>query len=349
MCGAIATRHLPLIAVTSLIVVQPRELLHTREVEARAQQFPAVCKDPHRQNPVGDGRRVVEHLDRGAADDVSGAGLTCRLRDVRRANRVDGEKCRLTEQDVERREGDVVVERMKPQPRAEGDLPSDRPQHVLERAALRVEAPAPDHPVARLQLLLRGEHETAKLGDDLKVFDGCVVHGNEVGGMEERAACSEPLAMFSACAMSPSVIISVTPAMGVCTRKTTTAASADHPVIFTADSVRQPWHTEGMGFLTSRVLMPLVARLGSRTIIGVGGALFLLNMLIPDPLPLIDEFLILAGTIVLSRMAARSGATGATGAKGATGATGATRCDGCAEARRQGIDDSSLTVLGGRR
>ena len=73
--------------------------------------------------------------------------------------------------------------------------------------------------------------------------------------------------------------------------------------MFTADSLRQPWHTEGMGFLTSRVLMPLVARLGSRTIIGIGGTLFVLNMLIPDPLPLVDEFLILAGTILLSRMA----------------------------------------------
>ena len=58
-----------------------------------------------------------------------------------------------------------------------------------------------------------------------------------------------------------------------------------------------------MGFLTSRVLTPLVARLGSRAIIGIGGTLFVLNMLIPDPLPLIDEFLILAGTILLSRMA----------------------------------------------
>ena len=49
--------------------------------------------------------------------------------------------------------------------------------------------------------------------------------------------------------------------------------------------------------------MPIVARLGSRTIIGIGGTLFVLNMLIPDPLPLVDEFLILAGTILLSRMA----------------------------------------------
>ena len=84
-----------------------------------------------------------------------------------------------------------------------------------------------------------------------------------------------------------------------------------------------------MGFMTSRVLMPIVARLGSRTIIGVGGTLFVLNMLIPDPLPLVDEFLILAGTILLSRLAQRSeaggtGPTGATGARGTTGATGAT-------------------------
>jgi hypothetical protein len=77
-----------------------------------------------------------------------------------------------------------------------------------------------------------------------------------------------------------------------------------------------------MGFLTSRVFMPLVARLGSRTIVGIGGTLFVLNMLIPDPLPLVDEFLILAGTILLSRMA-KAGAAGATGSTGATGAPGA--------------------------
>ena len=70
------------------------------------------------------------------------------------------------------------------------------------------------------------------------------------------------------------------------------------------------------------MLTPIVARLGSRTIIGVGGTLFVLNMLIPDPLPLVDEFLILAGTILLSRMA-KSGEAGATGSSGATGARGA--------------------------
>ena len=74
-----------------------------------------------------------------------------------------------------------------------------------------------------------------------------------------------------------------------------------------------------MAFLTSRVLMPVLARLGSRTIIGIGGTLFVLNMLIPDPLPLVDEFLILAGTILLSRMAN----AGAAGAKDAAGTAGA--------------------------
>lgn len=70
-----------------------------------------------------------------------------------------------------------------------------------------------------------------------------------------------------------------------------------------------------MGFVVRRMLAPILARLGSRTIMTVGGTLFLLNMVIPDPLPLVDEFLILAATIVLSRWASQ-------GAQGATGATG---------------------------
>jgi hypothetical protein len=64
-----------------------------------------------------------------------------------------------------------------------------------------------------------------------------------------------------------------------------------------------------MAFLVRRILAPLVARLGSRTILTVGGTLFVLNMLIPDPLPLVDEFLILAGTVLLSRFA-KSGEAG---------------------------------------
>ena len=77
-----------------------------------------------------------------------------------------------------------------------------------------------------------------------------------------------------------------------------------------------------MGLFVQRMLSPLLARLGSRTILGIGGTLFLLNMIIPDPIPLVDEFLILAGTILLSRWA-ELGARGASGARGAGGATGA--------------------------
>lgn len=74
-----------------------------------------------------------------------------------------------------------------------------------------------------------------------------------------------------------------------------------------------------MGFVLRRMLAPVLAKLGSRTIMTVGGTLFVLNMLIPDPLPLVDEFLILAGTILLSRWAkpAAGGGTGATGTPGA--------------------------------
>jgi len=66
-----------------------------------------------------------------------------------------------------------------------------------------------------------------------------------------------------------------------------------------------------------RILAPVLARLGSRTIVTVGGTLFVLNMLIPDPLPLVDEFLILAGTVLLSRWA-KTAETGAMGTEGAS-------------------------------
>ena len=53
------------------------------------------------------------------------------------------------------------------------------------------------------------------------------------------------------------------------------------------------------------LLRSVLLRMGSRTILVAGGTLFVLNMLIPDPLPLVDEFLMLAGTILLSRWAKR--------------------------------------------
>jgi Family of unknown function (DUF6116) len=73
-----------------------------------------------------------------------------------------------------------------------------------------------------------------------------------------------------------------------------------------------------MGFL-ARMVTPLLARLGSRTILGIGGTLFLLNMVIPDPIPFVDEFLILVGTILLSRLAER-GAAGTSNTPSPTGA-----------------------------
>jgi hypothetical protein len=56
-----------------------------------------------------------------------------------------------------------------------------------------------------------------------------------------------------------------------------------------------------MRWLLGRVL----SRLGSRTIIGIGATLFLLDLVIPDPVPFLDEILILAGTILMSRWANR--------------------------------------------
>jgi hypothetical protein len=64
-----------------------------------------------------------------------------------------------------------------------------------------------------------------------------------------------------------------------------------------------------MGRFISRVLAPIAARLGSRTIMTIGGTLFLINMLIPDPIPLVDELMILAATILFSRLARGSEAS----------------------------------------
>lgn len=47
----------------------------------------------------------------------------------------------------------------------------------------------------------------------------------------------------------------------------------------------------------------VLVRLGSRTIVGIGATLLILNLLIPDPIPFIDEILMLLGTIMLSRWA----------------------------------------------
>jgi hypothetical protein len=77
-----------------------------------------------------------------------------------------------------------------------------------------------------------------------------------------------------------------------------------------------------MGFIVRRLVAPVLARLGSRTILTVGGTLFVLNLLIPDPLPLIDELLILAGTMLLSRWASNSPSPETTAARPTTTAPG---------------------------
>ena len=52
-----------------------------------------------------------------------------------------------------------------------------------------------------------------------------------------------------------------------------------------------------MRWLFRRVLL----KLGSRTIVWIGATLFVLDLLIPDPIPFLDEILMLVGTILLSR------------------------------------------------
>ena len=47
----------------------------------------------------------------------------------------------------------------------------------------------------------------------------------------------------------------------------------------------------------------VLVKLGSRTILGIGATLFVLDLLIPDLIPFIDEILILVGTILFSRWA----------------------------------------------
>jgi hypothetical protein len=47
----------------------------------------------------------------------------------------------------------------------------------------------------------------------------------------------------------------------------------------------------------------VLLRLSARAIVGIATALFILNLIIPDPLPFIDEILMLVGTVLLSRWA----------------------------------------------
>lgn len=46
-----------------------------------------------------------------------------------------------------------------------------------------------------------------------------------------------------------------------------------------------------------------LAKLGARTIVGIAVTLLVLDLLIPDPIPFLDEILLLIGTVLLSRWA----------------------------------------------
>ena len=52
-----------------------------------------------------------------------------------------------------------------------------------------------------------------------------------------------------------------------------------------------------------RISRELLAKLGASTIVKIGATLFLLDLLLPDPIPFLDEFLILAATVLISRWA----------------------------------------------
>ena len=46
-----------------------------------------------------------------------------------------------------------------------------------------------------------------------------------------------------------------------------------------------------------------LAKLGARTMVGIAVTLLVLDLLIPDPIPFLDEILLLVGTVLLSRWA----------------------------------------------
>ena len=53
-----------------------------------------------------------------------------------------------------------------------------------------------------------------------------------------------------------------------------------------------------------------LAKLGARTIVGIAATLLVLDVLIPDPIPFLDETLLLIGTVLLSRWAKGRETTG---------------------------------------
>lgn len=54
-----------------------------------------------------------------------------------------------------------------------------------------------------------------------------------------------------------------------------------------------------------RWLLPLVARLGTRTLAIVCGTLFVIDMVVPDPVPFVDELFLGLATVLLTRWGTR--------------------------------------------
>ena len=50
-----------------------------------------------------------------------------------------------------------------------------------------------------------------------------------------------------------------------------------------------------------RWFWPLLSRLGSRTLVTLCAILFVIDMLVPDPLPFLDEIILAVATIILAR------------------------------------------------
>jgi hypothetical protein len=50
-----------------------------------------------------------------------------------------------------------------------------------------------------------------------------------------------------------------------------------------------------------RWFWPLLSRLGSRTLMTVCAILFVIDLVIPDPVPFLDEIILGVGTILLAR------------------------------------------------
>jgi len=55
-----------------------------------------------------------------------------------------------------------------------------------------------------------------------------------------------------------------------------------------------------------RWLGPLLSKLGSRTLVTLCAVLFLIDLLVPDPLPFIDELILAVTTIILARRRGRT-------------------------------------------